>query len=117
MSLSLVTKKIAVSPVTSEKYSCRMSLTIVSPMSPVKFKGALDKGGGGCLYVACRIKKKLALSCVPVARNIWLCPLSVIMNSPVACRIQEIPLVACHLDAQGIQEMALLPFDFRGLHR
>ena len=75
MSLSLVTKKIAVSPVTSEKYSCRMSLKIVSPMSPVKFKGALDKGG-------------VCMSRVEFKKN-WPCRVSLSLGiyGSVPCRL------------------------------
>ena len=33
-----VPRKIALSPVTKRKYPCNMSLTILSPMTPVEFK-------------------------------------------------------------------------------
>ena len=33
-----VTKEMTLSHVTSQKWPCRMSLTILSPMSPVQFK-------------------------------------------------------------------------------
>ena len=38
MSHVIVARKIALSPVTSQKYPCRMSVAILNAMSPVEFR-------------------------------------------------------------------------------